>query len=75
MKNRFDDVFNHIDGNLVLRGFDTERDLELCKKALERMLTCMAEMSFYKVNKELEPYRRKCAKEMDKQIERETSKK
>lgn len=69
----YKDVFKHFDGNLVLSGFDTEHDLELCKKALERMLTCMAEMSFYKVNKELEPYRRKCAKEMDKQIERETS--
>lgn len=72
MKQKFNGVFAHFDGNLVLHGFDTEHDLELCKKALECMLTCMAKMSFYKVNKELEPYRRKCAKQYDKQIKEET---
>ena len=66
---KYDDVFKHYDGNLVLHGFDTEHDLHLAEKALERLLTAMAEMSFYAVNKELEPYRRKCAKQMDKELQ------
>lgn len=77
---QFSSVFKHFDGNLVLHGFDTEHDLKLAEKALERMLTALATMSMYTVNKELEPYRRKCAKELDKElareeIERETDKK
>lgn len=68
MSGKFDGVFKHFDGNLVLHGFDTEHDLKLAQQALERMLRVLAEMSFYNVNKELEPYRRKCASEMDKDI-------
>lgn len=68
---QFISVFKHFDGNLVLHGFDTEHDLKLAEKALERMLAVLATMSMYTVNKGLEPYRRKCAKELDKELARE----
>ena len=62
-------VFKAHDHNLVLSGFDTEHDLRLAEKALERLLSVMAEGSIYAINKVLEPYRRKAAKAMDYEIE------
>ncbi|MCH5315450.1 MAG: hypothetical protein J1E81_06020 [Eubacterium sp.] len=61
-------IFKHYNGNLVLSGFDTEHDLHLAEKALERMLNSMACESIYAINKVLEPYRRKAAKAMDYEL-------
>lgn len=61
-------IFKHYNGNLVLSGFDTEHDLKLAEKALERMMCVLACGSIYELNKELEPYRRKAAKAMDYEL-------
>lgn len=49
-------------GNLVLRGYDTERDLNKAKKDIERMLTVLSERSVYDIIKFLAPYRAKACK-------------
>ena len=61
-KEKFKDKFEAFGGNLVLWGFDTERDLKLAKEALERLCRIMAGESLYDINRFLEKYRREDAK-------------
>ena len=49
-------------GNLVLTGYDTERDLKKAKADIERMLMIVASESVYNIMKFLAPYRAKMAK-------------
>lgn len=49
-------------GNLVLTGYDTERDLIKAKKDVERMLIIIASEGLYEVVRFLAPYRAKAAK-------------
>lgn len=49
-------------GNLVLTGYDTERDLNRAKKDIERMLMIVASESIYNIMKFLAPYRAEMAK-------------
>ena len=49
-------------GNLVLSGYDTERDLKRAKEDIERMLMIVASESVYNIMKFLAPYRAKMAK-------------
>lgn len=49
-------------GNLVLTGYDTERDLNMAKKDIERMLMIVASESVYNIMKFLAPYRAEMAK-------------
>ena len=60
---KFKEKFEVIKGNLVLSGFDTEHDLQLAIKALERLCYGMAGESLYDINLFLEKYRRQAAKE------------
>ena len=60
---KFKEKFETIKGNLVLSGFDTEHDLQLAIKALERLCYGMASESLYDINVFLEKYRREAAKE------------
>lgn len=55
-------------GNFVLHGFSTEKDLKLCEKSIERLLNVMCEMSFSEIIKTLAPYREKQAKNMDREL-------
>ena len=48
-------------GNLVLTGYDTERDLNKAKQDIERMLMIVASESVYNIMKFLAPYRAKMA--------------
>lgn len=50
-------------GNFVLHGYDTERDLERAARDVKRALVSLAYMSVYEVIKELEPYRRAGARD------------
>lgn len=58
----FKDKYENIKGNIVLWGFDTERDLKLAMKALDRLCIGMAGESLYDINLFLEKYRREVAK-------------
>lgn len=49
-------------GNLVLTGYDTERDLNKAKQDIERMLMIVASESVYEIMKFLAPYRAEMAK-------------
>lgn len=49
-------------GNLVLMGYDTERDLNKAKQDIERMLMIVASESVYNIMKFLAPYRAEMAK-------------
>ena len=49
-------------GNLVLSGYDTERDLNKAKKDIERMLMILSSESVYNIMKFLAPYRAEMAK-------------
>lgn len=49
-------------GNLVLRGYDTERDLNKAKKDIERMLMILSSESVYEIMKFLAPYRAEMAR-------------
>lgn len=49
-------------GNLVLSGYDTERDLNKAKKDIERMLMILSSESVYNIIKFLAPYRAEMAK-------------
>ena len=60
---KFKEKFEAIKGNLVLSGFDSEHDLQLAIKALERLCYGMAGESLFDINKFLEKYRREAAKE------------
>lgn len=61
-KEKFKAKFENIKGNLVLWGFDTERDLNMAIKALDRLCIAMACESLYDINLFLEKYRREEAK-------------
>ena len=60
---KFKEKFEAIKGNLVLSGFDTEHDLQLAIKALDRLCYGMAGESLFDINLFLEKYRREAAKE------------
>ena len=60
---KFKEKFEAIKGNLVLSGFDTQHDLQLAMKALERLCYGLAGESLYDINLFLEKYRREAAKE------------
>ena len=49
-------------GNLVLSGYDTEKDLKKAKKDIERMLMILSSESVYEIMKFLAPYRAEMAK-------------
>lgn len=49
-------------GNLVLIGYDTERDLNKAKNDIERMLMIIASESVYNIMKFLAPYREEIAR-------------
>jgi hypothetical protein len=49
-------------GQMLLTGYDTERDLKRAKKDVERMLTLVAGQSIYEIMHFLAPYRAKFAK-------------
>ena len=49
-------------GNIVITGYDTERDLNKAKQDIERMLMIVASESVYNIMKFLAPYRAKMAK-------------
>lgn len=67
----FDGEFKLKTIGLSLHSFDTEHDLKLCINALNRLMSVMSEDTIFNINKELEPYRRKAAREMDREIESE----
>lgn len=48
-------------GNLVLSGYDTERDLNKAKKDIYRMLMLLSTESVYNIMKFLAPYRAEMA--------------
>ena len=60
---KFKAKFEAIKGNLVLSGFDTQHDLQLAIKALDRLCYGMASESLFDINLFLEKYRRRAAKE------------
>ena len=60
---KFKEKFEAIKGSLVLSGFDTQHDLQLAMKALDRLLYGLASESLYDINVFLEKYRREVAKE------------
>lgn len=60
---KFKQKFEAIKGNLVLSGFDTQHDLQLAIKALDRLCYGLAGESLYDINLFLEKYRREAAKE------------
>ena len=49
-------------GNLVLWGYDTERDMNKAKKDIERMLMNLSSENVYNIIKFLAPYRAEMAK-------------
>ncbi len=59
--------------NMAIHSFDTEKDLKLCEKAIERALNIMASMSFSELIALFEPYRKKIAKAYDKEVEEENA--
>lgn len=60
-----DGKFGFTIGEATLRlfGYSTEKDLKRAVKDIERVLTCLADNSLYCVEKALQPYRLKAAKE------------
>lgn len=52
-------------GNLVIRGYDTDKDEKRAVKDINRLLIILAGMSMCEINKYLEPFRRKVAKVYD----------
>lgn len=59
---RLKDGIPNFGGNLVLTGYDTERDLKRAKADIERMLMIVASESVYNIMKFLAPYREKSAR-------------
>ena len=59
---RLKDGIPNFGGNLVLTGYDTERDLKKAKADIERMLMIVASESVYNIMKFLAPYRAEMAK-------------
>ena len=58
-------------GNLVIRGYDTDKDEKRAVKDINRLLTILSGMSVSEINKYLEPYRRKVAKGYDDEAKAE----
>lgn len=56
-------------GNLVLSGYDTEKDLKKASKDIERLLVILSDMPLYQVMKLLAPYRVKHAKKSQQEYE------
>lgn len=59
------------DGNFAVHGYSTEKDTQRAIKDLERLLTLLSMTSLYEVNKILEPYRAKGAREFDKELRKQ----
>lgn len=59
---RLKDGIPNFGGNLVLSGYDTERDLKKAKADIERMLMILASESVYNIIKFLAPYRANVAR-------------
>ena len=51
------------EATLLLFGYSTDKDLKRAVKDIERVLTCLADNSLYGVEKALQPYRLKAAKQ------------
>ena len=51
------------EATLLLFGYSSNKDLKRAVKDIERVLTCLADNSLYGVEKALQPYRLKAAKE------------
>lgn len=58
-------------GNLVIRGYDTDKDEKRAVKDMNRLLTILSGMSMFEINKYLEPFRRKVAKAYDDEAKAE----
>ena len=56
-------------GNLVLTGYDSERDLKKAKTDIERMLMILASESLYNIMKFLAPYRAKASKKCQEEYD------
>lgn len=56
-------------GNLVIRGYDTDKDEKRAVKDINRLLTILSGMSMSEINKMLEPYRVRVAKTIDKELQ------
>lgn len=54
-------------GNLVLSGYDTEKDLKKASKDIERAFSILSDMPLYKVMRLLAPYREMHAKKSQKE--------
>lgn len=54
-------------GNLVLSGYDTEKDLKKASKDIERVFAILSDMPLYKVMQLLAPYRVENAKKSQKE--------
>lgn len=54
-------------GNLILKGYDTEKDLKKASEDIKRVLRVLADASVYEIMKELAPYRLECAKRCQKE--------
>ena len=55
-------------GNLVMTGYSTEKDLKKARKDIDRLMVIMSDMTFFEINKMLEPYRARVAREFDKEL-------
>jgi hypothetical protein len=58
-------------GNLVINGYDTDKDEKRAVKDINRLLIILAGMSMSEINKYLEPFRRKVAKGYDDEAKAE----
>lgn len=58
-------------GNLVINGYDTDKDEKRAVKDINRLLLILAGMSMCEINKHLEPFRRKVAKGYDDEAKEE----
>ena len=58
-------------GNLVINGYDTDKDEKRAVKDINRFLLILAGMSMYEICKHLEPFRRKVSKGYDDEAKEE----
>lgn len=56
-------------GNLVLSGYDTEKDLKKAGEDIKRALRILADMSLYNIIKELAPYRLEAARKSQQEYD------
>ena len=61
-------------GGIVLRGYDTEKDMRKAESDIKRMLTVLSGMSLYDIMKALAPYRAKRAKVEPEEFDEMTEK-